>query len=415
LVERVFLTEAKEGKGMGMIRIVMVWVVLLGISPAWGVQQAFNNPEVVHGVNTFGLSLLQDQFQEPRNLFLSPFSLASALAMTWCGATGTTATAFAATLQARADAFDTLFALGQTTRRLRENRFSSTFVAANGLWTDRQSPLQKEFTDQISAQIEAELRDLDFRQDPETARQMINTWAYTATRGSIANLLEPGVLSPQTRLVLTNAVYFKGSWDRAFPTDSTASGSFSLLNGEKAEASFMSQTGEFPYLELPDRKMVEIPYLGNTMSMVIVLPRAQNGLIALLKDATIEGLVADIARMDSAEETRIEIPRFRMESSFALKDPLTRLGLGIAFSDQADFTPMTGARDLKIGAVTHKTFVEVNEEGTEAAAASAVNMELRGPPEDPREFTARHPFLFLIRDRFSGTILFLGTLVDPRS
>jgi serpin B len=218
-----------------------------------------------------------------------------------------------------------------------------------------------------------------------------------------------------TRLVLTNAIYFKGDWARQFKKDRTKQSPFTLASGEKVDAPMMNQTGEFRYMKAEDFQALELPYVDNELSMIILLPKETDALPKFEKTLNLEDFSQWLDRLHR-REVIVSVPKFKMTSQFSLASVLTSMGMADAFSaTAADFSGITGGRDLFISAVIHKAYVDVNEEGTEAAAATGVTMRLTsvGPTQTP-VFRADHPFLFLIRDNHSGSILFIGRLMNPQ-
>jgi len=234
------------------------------------------------------------------------------------------------------------------------------------------------------------------------------------TNNKIKNLIAKGVLDSMTRLVLTNAIYFKGNWHSQFQEDRTRPAPFTLLNGDRVEVPMMNQTAEFGYMETEDFQALELPYVDNELSMIILLPKQTDGLTKFEQTLTLENLSQWLSKLHK-REVIVSIPKFKMTSQFSLASVLKSMGMADAFNQaKADFSGMNGKKDLFISAVIHKAYVDVNEEGTEAAAATAVTMRLTsiGPDQTP-VFRADHPFLFLIRDNHSGSILFIGRVMNP--
>ncbi len=239
-----------------------------------------------------------------------------------------------------------------------------------------------------------------------------------ATKGKITDLIPAGVLSDMTRLVLTNAIYFKGNWLHQFNKDSTQPAPFHLSATQKVEVPLMFQKERYKFGRAKfgesGLKVLELPYKGEELSMVLLLPDETDGLAALEKELTAENLKSWTAKLGKPE-VMVFLPKFKMTAEFQLNDVLAKLGMPLAFAPgSADFSGMDGKMDLYISAVVHKAFVDVNEEGTEAAAATGVVFGVTSVPVDPPEFRADHPFVFLIRDNRSGAILFMGRVLDPR-
>jgi serpin B len=284
---------------------------------------------------------------------------------------------------------------------------------ANALWGQKGYGFLAEFLELIEAKYEGKLNEVDFIAATEAARQTINAWVEKETKDKIKNLIQKGVLDELTRLVLTNAIYFKGNWARQFEEDKTKEAPFSLISGEKVNVPMMNQTAEFNYMETEDFQGLELPYVDDELSMIILLPRKVDELSSFEKMMSVENLSDWLGKL-SKRKVIVSVPKFRMTSQFSLADVLKQMGMKDAFSGKADFSGMSGKRDLFISAVVHKAYVDVNEEGTEAAAATGVTMRLTsvGPKEIP-VFRADHPFLFLIRDNHSGSILFIGRAMNP--
>jgi serpin B len=256
---------------------------------------------------------------------------------------------------------------------------------------------------------------VNFVKAAEQARQTINQWVERQTNGKIKDLISRGLLDSMTRLVLTNAIYFKGNWASQFKEDRTREGPFDLLDGSKVQVPMMNQTEQFGYAETDTLQVLELPYVGEELSMVILLPKRTDGIGELERELAGESLSKWLGAV-RRQEVIVSMPKFKLTSKFSLGQVLRSMGMTAAFSEQADFSGMTGGRDLFISAVVHQAYVDVNEEGTEAAAATGVTMRVTsvGPVRTP-VFRADHPFIFLIRDTTSDSILFLGRVMNPQS
>jgi serpin B len=265
-------------------------------------------------------------------------------------------------------------------------------------------------------QYDAKLEQVDFQTQAESARKEINDWVSDKTKGKIADLIGPGVLNAATRLALVNAIYFKGRWLHEFKKVRTKDQPFFFNRDEKVvRTMLMNQSARFGYAETDSLQLLEMPYMGGDVSMVVLLPKEKGGLKALENSLTQKHLNDWLAQV-SPHEVNVFLPKFKMTQEFGLARTLQAMGMTAAFSPpRADFSDMDGAKDLYISAVVHKAFVEVNEEGTEAAAATAVGVS-RSAMQRPQPmpfFRADHPFLFLIRDTHSGSILFMGRVTNP--
>lgn len=375
--------------------------------------------QLVESNTTFALDLYGRLSEKNGNLFVCPFSISTALSMAYGGARGQTATEMAAVLHFRQKPDRIHRAFGKLLLALKPPEGQQTYRLhiANGFWLPRDYTFLPEFLSLGQSHYQAGIQVLDFANQTEAARQTINQWAAEHTAGKIPEVLAPGVLSSLTRLVLTNATYFKGNWAAKFDAQRTKDAPFTRADGSQVTVPMMRQTGVFGYLETPDLQILELPYVGNDVAMVVLLPRAANGLPKLEQSLNAKQLAEWIGRLRPTE-VHVGLPRFTMTDEFNLNQPLGALGMKAAFeAGRADFSGMDGSRYLYIAAVIHKTFVEVNEEGTEAAGVTAIiiNTVSLGPPKRIPTFEADRPFLFLIRDVRSGSVLFLGRLSNPKS
>jgi len=374
---------------------------------------------LVEGNSAFAFELYQALKGEEGNLFYSPYSISLALAMTYAGARGETAQQMAATLQFILEqdrlhpAFNWLDAELAKRGEGAEGKDGEGFRLniVNAIWGQKDYSFLTDFLDVLAENYGAGLRILDFITETEASRLAINKWVSDQTEGRIEDLIPQGAIDALTRLVLTNAIYFNAAWENPFNEDMTADGPFYLLDGGQVTVPMMRQTESFGYTEGEGYQAVELQYDGNELSMVILLPEAGNfqafeeGLQAQQVDAIISAL--------QPTEVTLTMPQFEFDSEFSLKDTLAGMGMPIAFSSDADFSGMTGNRELSISDVLHKAFVAVDEAGTEAAAATAVIMKLTAVPEPPVEVTIDRPFIFLIRDIDTGVILFVGRVMNP--
>ncbi len=372
---------------------------------------------VVKGNTAFALELYARLRERDGNLFLSPYSVSTALAMTYAGARGDTAAQMADVLHFDLKGEALHRAFGQLVERLNEQGEKGGYQlsVANALWGQKGYGFLKEFLDLTEAHYGAGLHEVDFEKGLEAARQTINAWVEEETQDKIKELIPKGALDVLTRLVLTNAIYFKGDWASPFEEEETKDEPFTLLDGQKLDVPMMHQTEKFGYAEDEGLQVLELPYVGKELSMVVLLPKSADGLADLEKSLTAENLEKWLAGL-RRRNVVVALPRFKVTCGFALGKALKSMGMTDAFSPAAaDFSGMNGGKEpLWIGAVIHKAFVEVNEEGTEAAAATAVMMVGgMARPEPTPVFRADHPFLFLIRDTRTGSILFLGRVANP--
>jgi serpin B len=376
--------------------------------------------------NDFALALYGRLRQRPGNLFFSPFSIRTALGMTCAGARGETAVQMREALRCSSSDEGRHAGLAHIIQRPDAAGGGQYVLAvANALWGQEGAPLQPEFLDQIARHYDGSMHLVDFRRAAQAARAAINQWVEEKTRHRIRDLIPPDGVDAATRLVLVNAVYFKGQWVAPFAKTATRDEPFYLLDGRKVRLPLMHQDEDMPYMQGSGYQAVELVYQGHDLSMLVLLPDRKDGLADLEKSLSARMLHDCVAQMTS-REVKLYLPRFKSTlGTVNLKDLCVGLGMTLAFDrSQADFSGINGCpppreEALFIAAVFHKAFVEVNEEGTEAAATTAVDMRtmcaLPSPEPAPVPlFRADHPFLFVIRDRRSGAVLFLGRTTDPK-
>lgn len=369
--------------------------------------------------NAFAFDLYHKLAQD-NNLFLSPYSISEALAMTYAGARGDTEKAMSHALnftlpQNRLHpAFNSLDLQlkqrGQGAKGKDGKGFRLNIV--NALWGQKGFDFLPAFLDTLAQNYGAGLRLVDFIQQTEQSRLTINNWVSDQTEGRIKDLIPPGTLDAMTRLVLTNAVYFNAAWQYPFDKNNTSDAPFRLLDGGEVAVPMMHQTRSFNYTEGDDYQAVELPYDGQELSMVILLP--QSGRFQDFEQKLTADVVQRMIKQMDHRQVSLTVPKFTYESQFSLKSALTDLGMGLAFDPaSADFSGMDGRRDLFIQDALHKAFVAVDEAGTEAAAATAVVIGLTSMPPSPVEMKVDRPFIFLIRDIPTGSIIFLGRVLNP--
>ena len=372
----------------------------------------------------FGFDLYAKLAAEPGNLFLSPFSISTALAMTAAGAKGTTLAEMKKVLHLPAEA-DAAFAdlIGRVNGAGAKRQYQLT--TANALFGQTGYPWRPEFADRTRKNYGAGLVDTDFKADAEGSRQRINSWVEKEPKEKIKNLSPVGVITKLTRMVLTNAVHFKGNWASQFKKEATKDARFHTTGTKTAEVPMMNQEGTFGYGEFiysftkrsgERAQVVELPYAGRELSMLVFLPETATYLPALERHLTARTL-PEVSKQMTPETVNVSLPRFKVEwGAKSLVKPLQALGMKAAFGEDADLTGMhSGSEHLFVAEVMHKAFVDVNEEGTEAAAATAVVVGRTGfaPPPQPKVFRADRPFVFLIRENATGGVLFLGRFAGP--
>ncbi|MFW0859120.1 MAG: serpin family protein [Dehalococcoidia bacterium] len=373
---------------------------------------------LVDGNSAFAFALYQALREADGNLFYSPYSISLALAMTYAGARGETAQQMADTLRfilapdRLHPAFNSLDLelgrRGQGAQGRDGEGFRMNIV--NAIWGQEDYQFLSAFLDLLAENYGAGLRVLDFIGAPEESRITINEWVNNQTEGRIEDLIPQGVIDALTRLVLTNAIYFNAAWQHPFQEAMTEDGPFYLLDGSEVTVPMMRQTEWFGYTEGEGYQAVELLYDGGELSMVILLPNNFEAFEEALDAQAVDEIIERMERRRVA----LAMPRFEFESSFSLKEALKMMGMPLAFSaNDADFSGITGTRDLFIADVVHKAFVSVDEAGTEAAAATAVVVGIVAMPPEPVEVTVDRPFVFLIRDIETGTILFVGRVANP--
>jgi len=351
------------------------------------------------------------------NLIFSPFSITSALAVTYAGARGNTASEMSSVLYFPEEqallhqAFDAI----NDSIMLTDNEKGTTLNIANGLWVQEGYSLKEEFIDLAEEDYLATVEQVRFDtpSDQEKSRQQINKWVEKKTENKILELIPPGVLNALSRLVITNAIYFNGNWEHPFEESKTTPSLFHVSSKKSVSTPFMHQKEVIKYYEDDEVQAIELNYKGEKSSMVILLPKETEGWKLIGNILTIDRLEIILSGFEF-KEIDMAIPSFTYESSYNLKEKLMEMGMEISFSMEADFSGMTGEKDLKIDEVLHKAFVEVNESGTEAAASTAVIMALKSAYETKiNRFIADHPFFFFILDKSSGSILFMGRFIHP--
>lgn len=374
--------------------------------------------------NAFAFAIYRQLRQGPGNLFFSPFSIRAALSMTYAGAKGETATQMRKALRFPPSDETLYIAFAEIIQQLNAAGGDEYEIAAvNSLWSQTGAPLQAEFIDLITRYYGRVISFVDFRSRAGDARVTINQWVEDKTKLKIQELISPGSLDIETRLVLVNAVYFKGMWVLQFCKSATRNESFYLENGGTVRIPLMYQHEQMFYLQTKDYQAVDLDYQGGILSMLVLLPNRKDGLQYLEKTISAKMISDCVAKM-RVHEVKLFLPRFRIIwGTVDMRDQLTNLGMTLPFSRfQADFSGISGYKapeegSLFISAVYHKAFLEVNEKGTEATAATAVLEDTGTFPiyksVPVPTFRADHPFLFAIRDRKSGTILFLGRMDNP--
>lgn len=376
--------------------------------------------EAVAGNSAFAFQLYQQLKSKDGNLFYSPHSISFAIAMAYAGAHSQTEQQMAETMRFTLPqdrlhpAFNSLDmqlsnrgenASGKDGKGFRLN-------VVNAIWGQQGYNFQPAYLDVLAQNYGTGLRILDFVNKTEDSRVTINDWVSKETEGRIKDLVPQGAVNAMTRLVLTNAIYFNAAWLFPFKTENTANGTFNLADGRQIIVPMMKQSTDMKYVKGSDYQAAEILYDGRQISMVVILPDA--GKFQDVEKNLQSQQAADIISNLKSSKVNLSMPRFEFDSQFNLKDSLVAMGMPEAFAETADFSGMTGKKDLHITGVLHKAFVSVDEAGTEAAAATAAIVGVTSIPGDPPvNFTMDRPFIFFIRDIPTGEILFIGRVTNP--
>ncbi|MGA7884947.1 MAG: serpin family protein [Acidobacteriaceae bacterium] len=388
--------------------------VLMAQSSAPAADQA----ALTQGNNAFAVDLYGQLRTQPGNLFFSPESVSTAFGMAYAGARGQTATQIQHVFHFTLPPERLHPAMGALLKERNGAHPHYELHVADALWAEQDASFLPDYLKLMQDDYGAGLHRVDFEHAPEAVRGTINGWVAQETNNRIQNLIGPGALTPQTRLVLTNAIYFKGSWLAPFLADDTETEDFYLSAKQTVKTPLMHRTGDYYYYDGGSFQALELPYNGSELAMVVLLPKQKDGLPALEKQFTAAAVNTWIDKLELADKVVLTLPRFTMTQQFELSSALSAMGMPLAFSGASDFSGMTGKPDFTISAAIHKAFIEVNEQGTEAAAATGMIMvatAMRGEEPPPIVFRADHPFLFLIRDLQSGEILFMGRLENPAS
>lgn len=406
--------------------VILTWCILASCLGAYAmVNDVKETPHVDPArlkafaleTNQFGFDLFQQLRGQAGNLFLSPYSISSAMGMVTIGGRGQTAQQLSKVLHLP-ESPDRIAELHQGLMASLLNQPKGYDIRiANALWGQEKHPFKDNFINLVQRSFRAEARTMNFISDADNSRSTINRWVEAQTNNRIKDLLQPGTITPDTRLVLTNAIYFKGTWLTPFKKEATRPVEFNLASGEKIKSDMMYRSDHMQYAETDQVQAVELPYQGDRLSMVVLLPLKKDGLTDVESRLSAEFLNSLLTQRKSVK-VNLTLPKIKTAYTAGLNKALSDMGVTDAFdSSKANFSGIDGTSDLFISIVIHKAFCEVNEEGTEAAAATGVVMEKTAAPVRqplPIEFKADHPYLYLIRDTQTGCLLFLGRVADPR-
>jgi len=393
-------------------------LIAQGAMAAPPTSHAADQGEAVNGSNAFAVDLYAQLSKQPGNLFFSPESISTAFGMAYAGARGPTATEMQHVFHFTLPPDRLHPAMGALLAEMNGQHKGYELHAADALWAQQDSSFEESYLKLVQSDYGADFHRVNFKISPDSVRATINAWVEKQTNNKIKDLLGPGSLRSSTRLVLTNAIYFKGDWQDPFDGEATQKEEFHLSSTQWAMTPMMHRTGGYRYYDGGTFQALELPYAGNEISMVILLPKATDGLPALEK-LFASGVAGDwIRKLEPVDKVILTLPRFTMTQQFELSGTLSAMGMAQAFSGSADFSGMTGKPEFSISAAIHKAYIDVNEKGTEAAAATAIvmyatAMRREAPEPPPVVFRADHPFLFILLDTKSGSMLFVGRVADP--
>lgn len=365
--------------------------------------------------SSFGLALYQRLGPVQRNLFFSPYSISTAFAMTYAGARGNTQKEIAKVLHFSLPQPTLHQAFSEIQTRMSEIQKSGyvQLGIANSLWIQNGYSLLDKFLDLNKQYYNSEPHFVDFATNVDASRTAINAWVEKETDNKIRELIKSGSLQPSTSLILCNAIYFKGSWQRPFKRWQTKDGDFIVTPNQTVRVPMMNQVDRYKMATFDNFSAIELPYKGNDLSMVILLPKTVDGLKQIENKLTEDNVSKwlDVLTKTHSVGVALRLPRFKTVSSFELAKDLAAMGMPTAFNG-ADLSGISNGRNLSINNVIHEAFISVNEEGTEAAAAAAIAI-MKGGFKQVAEFYVDHPFVFLIRETNTGSILFLGRVINP--
>ncbi|MER3434962.1 MAG: proteinase inhibitor I4 serpin [Leptolyngbya sp. ERB_1_1] len=370
------------------------------------------NPKIVEANTKFGFKLLSEILKKDskENVFVSPSSIAIALSMAYNGANGETKRAMANTLEFQGMTLEEVNQAHRNLKSVLEQADPKVQLSiANSLWAKQDVTFNSTFLERNAKFYDAKVKTLDFNQP--AAADEINSWAKESTRGKIPKIIDR--INPNDVMLLMNAIYFKGKWTHEFDKGNTETRPFSLINGSKKQLPMMKRQGKYRYYENNQFQAISLPYGDERLSMYVFLPKSN--LAEFQKTLTAQNWQTWMKQF-SSREGQIQLPRFKMDYDVELKTALSAIGMGIAFDDAADFSGLSKAT-TKIDQVKHKTFVEVNEEGTEAAAVTSIGIVATSMPieQEPFKMIVDRPFFCAIRDNRTGEILFMGSIVNPES
>jgi len=376
-------------------------------------QTIYSQNPVVKSINSTGIEIYK-LLPENKNLFISPLSLNSALAMTYEGAKEKTEMAFNKfmSIENKKLFTDKYLNFNQNLNELGNIELTQ----ANAVWVQKKYEIEPEYINILNKNFEAGFKHVDFKntRKREKTRTQINSWVARKTNQKIKDLLKKDMLKKGTRMVLTNAIYFKSAWDQNFKESATRKDSFFTTKTNTTQADFMNKTMRLRYRETNSYQVVELPYKGNDAAMYIFLPKFIEGLSTVEKELNTD-ILHSFEENSAYETVELSIPKFKIEYETELSDVLKKSALEVAFTNDANFSGINKNNELKISKIIHKAFINVDEQGTEAAAATAVVLMRKTSVGsfNPKIFKANHPFFFLITEKRHNSILFMGRVVNP--
>ena len=387
-----------------------------------GEKIANNESSVITANNQFAFDLYARYKAKEGNIFFSPYSISSAIAMTYEGARGKTADEMQSVFHFPKDKSLRRESFSKINNQINKKGKKYELHTANALWAQKDYKFLDDYFKLVDQYYGGNVTNLNFVKETEKSRLTINSWVEEQTNNKIKNLIPQGILDEYTRLVLTNAIYFKGLWLEQFDKKDTKEEDFRLSPDNKIKVEMMRFPGqrEFNYAETINLQILELPYEGRELSMLILLPKGDD--LKSTEEFLNSGKLSELKRLFRNEEVLVYLPKFKFGTKYLMAEDLISMGMhtaftpGIDWGGEADFSGMTGNKRLNISAVIHQAFVEVNEEGTEAAAATAVVMAASYGVEEPKPiktFKADHPFIFIIQENETGNILFVGRISDP--
>ena len=375
---------------------------------------SYTTTQIAMQNNEFAFDLMRQIAVEDDNVVISPFSISTALAMTYAGARGNTRDEMSDVMHFSRDQEGFHPSFGQYLNSLKRRAEGEIELnIANSLWAQEDYHFLDSYFETVERYYHSKTFQVDFVTNREQVRQDINQWVFVETGENIEDLIAPGVFTDDTRLVLVNAIHFLGAWLKEFDKELTREDIFHLRDGERVRTDFMFRNDTLPYYRSDDLQALEVPYTGKGFSMLFVLPAEESSLEELEAKLNAEGF-ANLNQQLTETELQVIIPPFKARTKTDLEDVLMSMGMVVPFNRFADFSGMTGDQDLKIDKVIHEAMIEVGEEGTEAAAATAVVIIRKtaiGP--EPTIFNANRPFLFFLKDNEDHSILFAGRVMNP--